>query len=69
MDYGFSAHRRTIPQGISGFTKSGEKVVISRPVYVQENRKNGKLDSVTVLTGKHHNAKATVRIVGDTARY
>ena len=67
VDYGYSAHRRTVKY-ISGFTAKGEAVV-RVDATILENRVNGELRSVTILSHDGPNASAVKRLVGDTARY
>lgn len=66
LDYGYSAHRRTV-RAISGKTLRGVAFVhVGQPVTILENRVNGSLRSVTVLGIE---GKALARLDGDTARY
>lgn len=67
LDYGYSAHRRTVT-AISGETVKGKTafVHVGKPVTILENRVNGSLRSVTVLDGS---GRAQVRLDASTARY
>lgn len=67
LDYGYSAHRRTV-EAVSGKTVQGKAdfVHVGTPVTILENRVNGRLRSVTVLG---HNGRALARLSGETARY
>ena len=68
VDYGYSAHRRTVAH-ISGTTLKGEPYVAQGPVTILENRVNGKVRSVTILSDDMHNAPAVARLQGESARY
>lgn len=67
LDYGYSAHRRTVT-AISGETVKGKTafVHVGQPVTILENRVNGSLRSVTVLGDQ---GRAVARLSGTTARY
>lgn len=68
VDYGYSAHRRSV-NGISGKTDKGESFVSLGQTFILENRVNGTLRSVTVLSDNTPTAKAVARLSGWTARY
>lgn len=71
MDYGYSAHRRTVAH-VSGKVvnrkgeRTGEAFVHDDTIRILENRVNGSLRSVTVLDA---DGRALVRLDGETARY
>lgn len=69
QDFGYSAHRRTV-KGIAGLTEKGKKPFVSTaPVTILENRVDGHLRSVTVLSDNTPQARAVTRLDGPSARY
>lgn len=69
MDFTYASHRRTV-KGIAGLSiKTGLPVVVTSEVTILENRVDGQVRSVTVLSDSTPTAKAVHRIDGATARY
>jgi hypothetical protein len=68
-DFGYNAHRRTV-KGIAGLTEKGRKpFVTTESVTILENRVDGQVRSVTVLSDNGPFAKAVTRLDGASARY
>lgn len=68
MDFGYTAHRRTVT-AIAGMTLQGKPFVATTPTRILENRVNGRLKSITVLSDHTNTARAVARLDADTARY
>lgn len=67
-DVNYSGHRRTVAF-VAGVTLSGNPFVSDRPTVILENRVNGRVRSVTVLTDDTNRGKAVARLRGESARY
>lgn len=66
VDYGYSAHRRVLDNGIAGQDKNGNAHVFTGRVTILENKVNGRLRSVTVLSDNSPTAKAVARLSGSS---
>lgn len=67
-DYGYSSHRRSV-SGIAGLNVKGEPFVFTGTTAILENRVNGRIRSVTVLSDLSHVGRKVVRLTGESARY
>lgn len=68
VDFGYSAHRRIVP-AVSGIDSKGKPFVSTERTVILENRVNGALRSVTVLSDGTPTGRAVARLTGESARY